>query len=81
MKNNPNLFQTLQTKSIAQVQVSAADVEVVKDWFYGFQTWYKERDIKACQVMNFDKASFRVGVALRKEIVVPAYVQEVSILF
>jgi hypothetical protein len=48
MKNNPNLFQTLQTKAIAQVQVSAADVEEVKDWFYSFRTWCKEREIKAC---------------------------------
>jgi hypothetical protein len=31
--------------------------------------------------MNFDEASFRVGVALREEIIVPTYVQEVSVLF
>jgi hypothetical protein len=36
IKNNPNLFWTLQTKAIAQVQVSATDVEVVKDWFHSF---------------------------------------------
>jgi hypothetical protein len=81
MKNHLNLFRTLQTKPIAQVRVSAADVEEVKDWFYGFCTWYKERSIKASNMLNFDKASFRVRVALREEIVVPAYVKEVSILF
>ena len=81
MKHNPDLFRTLQTKAIARVRVSAVDVEEVKDWFYGFQTQCEEREIKACQVMNFDEAGFRVGVAPREEIVVPAYVQEVSVLF
>jgi hypothetical protein len=53
----------LQTKAIAQVRVSAADV---KDWF---RIWC---GIKAGDVLNFDEAGFRVGVA---------YVKEVSILF
>jgi hypothetical protein len=81
MKNHPNLFRTLQTKPIAQVHVSAAGLEEVKDWFYTFCTWYKEHDIKASNVINFDKASFWVGVAFRKEIIVPTYVKEVSISF
>ena len=71
----------MQTKAIAQVRVSAADVEEVKDWFYGFRTWCEEHDIKASDVLNFDEASFWVSVALREEIVVPVYVQEVSILY
>jgi hypothetical protein len=81
MKNHPDLFRTLQTKPIARVRVSAADVEEVKDWFYGFRTWCEERGIKAGDVLNFDEAGFRVGVAPGEEIVVPAYVKEVSILF
>jgi hypothetical protein len=56
----------LQTKAIAQVRVSAADV---KDWFHSFRIWC---GIKAGDVLNFDEAGFRVGVA---------YVKEVSILF
>jgi hypothetical protein len=37
IKNHPDLFRTLQTKPIARVRVSAADLEEVKDWFYGFR--------------------------------------------
>jgi hypothetical protein len=33
---HPKLFKTLQTKPIAQVRISAADVEEVRDWFYSF---------------------------------------------
>jgi hypothetical protein len=33
---HPTLFKTLQTKPIAQVRVSAANVEEVKNWFYSF---------------------------------------------
>jgi hypothetical protein len=78
MKNHPDLFRTLQTKAIAQVRVSAADVDEVRDWFYGFRTFCKEHDIKAGDVLNFDEAGFRVGVAPGDEIVVLAYVHEVS---
>jgi hypothetical protein len=81
MKNHPDLFRILQTKPIAQVRVSTADLEEVKDWFYTFHTWYEEHDIKAGNVINFDKASFQVGVAFKKEIIVLAYVKEVSISF
>ena len=81
MKNHLDLFRTLQTKPIAQVRVSAIDVEEVKDQFYSFCTWCEERGIKASDVLNFNKASFWVKVALREEIIVLAYVKEVSILF
>jgi hypothetical protein len=81
IKNHPNLFQTLQTKAIARVHVSAVDVEEVRDWFYGFRSFCKEHGIKARDVLNFNKAGFRIGVAPREEIVIPAYVQEVSLLF
>jgi hypothetical protein len=78
MKEHPNLLQTLKTKAIARVRVTAVDVEEVKDWFNGFRTWCKERDIQPRDVLNFDEAGFWVGVALGEEIVVPAYVKEVS---
>jgi DNA gyrase inhibitor GyrI len=81
MKEHPQLFQTLKTKAIAQVHVTAADVEEVKDWFNGFCTWCKEHDIQPRDVLNFNEAGFQVGVAPGEEIVVPAYVKEVSILF
>jgi hypothetical protein len=81
MKNHLDLFRTLQTKAIARVRVSAADVEEVKDWFHSFRIWCKDRGIKASDVLNFDEAGFWVGVAPGEEIVVPAYVKEVSILF
>jgi hypothetical protein len=48
----------------------------VKDWFQGFRAWCKEHNIKLRDVLNFDEAGFRVGVALKEEIVVPAYVTE-----
>jgi hypothetical protein len=80
MKEHLNLFRTLKTKAIARVRVSVVDVEEVKDWFQGFRTWCEERDIQPGDVLNFDEARFRVGVAPGEEIVVPAYVKEVSIL-
>lgn len=80
MKDHPDLFRTLQTKAIVRVRVSAADIEEVKDWFHSFCTQYEERGIKAGDVLNFDEASFQVGVAPREEIVVPTYVHKVSIL-
>ena len=52
----------------------------MKDWFNGFCAWCEEHDIQLGDVLNFDEAGFRVGVALGEEIVVPAYVKEVSIL-
>jgi len=78
MSKHYNLFKTLQTKPIARVRVS--DLEEVRDWFYGFQTWCKGRGIKPRDILNFDEAGFQVEVAPREEIVVPAYVKEVSLL-
>jgi hypothetical protein len=81
IKDHPELFRTLKTKAIARVRVTAADVEEVKEWFYGFRTWCEEHDIQPGDVLNFDEAGFRVGVAPGEEIVVPAYVKEVSTFF
>jgi hypothetical protein len=80
MKEHPDLFRTLKTKAIARVRVTAADVEEVKDWFNGFRTWCEEHGIQPGDVLNFDEAGFRVGVAPGEEIVVPTYVKEVSTL-
>ena len=80
MKEHPDLFRTLKTKAIARVRVTAADVEEVKNWFHGFRTWCEEHDIQPRDVLNFDEGGFRVGVAPSEEIVVPAYVKEVSTL-
>ena len=38
MKEHSNLFHTLKTKVIAQVHVTAVDVNEVKNWFDGFCT-------------------------------------------
>ena len=80
LKAHPDLFQTLKMKPIAQVRVSAADIEEVTKWFKGFTTWCKEHKIGAADILNFDEAGFQVGVAPGKDIVVPAYVKEVSIV-
>jgi hypothetical protein len=80
MKEHPDLFHTLKTKAIARVRVSAADVEEVKNWFDGFHIWCEEHDIQPGDVLNFNEAGFRVGVAPGEEIVVPTYVKEVSTL-
>ena len=80
MNKHLELFKALQTKPIARVRVSAADVEEVRDWFYGFRTWCEERSIKPGDVLNFDEARFWVGVAPGEEVVVLAYVKEVSLL-
>jgi hypothetical protein len=79
MKDHPNLLKVIKTKAIARVRVSAADVEEVKEWFHGFCTYCEKYDIKARDMLNFNEAGFRVGVAPREEIVVPTYVKEVSI--
>jgi hypothetical protein len=80
MNNHPELFKTLKTKPIARVRVSAADLEEVREWFYSFRTWCEEHSIRPGDVLNFDEAGFRVGVASGEEIIVPAYVKEVSYL-
>src|SRR5436305_10807267 len=80
IKAHPNLFRTLKTKPIARVRVSAVDIEEVTKWFKGFTTWCKEHEIGASDILNFDEAGFRVGVAPSEDIVVPAYVKEVSII-
>jgi hypothetical protein len=80
MSKHKDLFKTLQTKPIARVRVSAADFEEVQEWFYSFWTWCEEHGIKPRDVLNFDEAGFWVRVALGEEIVVPAYVKEVSLL-
>jgi hypothetical protein len=65
MKDHPDLLKVIKTKAIARVRVSAADVEEVKEWFHGFRTYCEKYDIKAGDVLNFDEAGFRVGVAPR----------------
>jgi hypothetical protein len=79
MTNHPELFKALKTKPIAQVRVTTIDVEEVKDWFQGFRTWCEEHSIEPGDVLNFDEAGFRVGVAPGEEIVVLAYVTKVCI--
>jgi hypothetical protein len=81
MKEHSELFRALKTKAIARVRVTAADVKEVKGWFSGFRTWCVKRGIQPRDVLNFDKARFRVSVALGEEIVVPAYAKKVSTLF
>jgi hypothetical protein len=78
MKSHPDLFRTLKTKPIARARVCAADIEEVTEWFRGFTTWCKEHEVGAGDILNFDEAGFRVGVAPGEEIVVPAYIKEVS---
>jgi hypothetical protein len=78
MKDHPELFKTLKTKPIALVRVTAADYEEVKDWFRGFREFCEKINVQPGNILNFDEAGFRVGVAPREEIIVPAYVKEVS---
>ena len=73
-------FRTLKTKPIAQVRVSAADIKEVTEWFEGFTSWCKGHEIGTGDILNFDEAGFRVGVAPGEDVVVPAYVKEVSIV-
>ena len=68
----------MKTKPIALVRVTAADYEEVKDWFYSFWAFCEKINVQARNILNFDEAGFWVGVAPREEIVVPAYVKEVS---
>ena len=43
-------------------------------------TWCNEHEIEASDIMNLNQAGFQVGVAPGEDIVVPAYVKEVSIV-
>jgi hypothetical protein len=79
MKEHPDLFHVLKTKAIAHVHISVQDSAEVKAWFRGFKAWCNEHDIQPGNVLNFDEAGFRVGVALGEEVVVSAYVKEVSL--
>jgi hypothetical protein len=78
MKDYPELFKTLKTKPIALVRVTAADYKEVKDWFRSFREFCEKINVQPGNILNFDEAGFWVKVALREEIIVLAYVKEVS---
>ena len=81
IKQHPTLFCVIKTKAIARVRVSAQDVESVENWFAEYKAWCIQHRIELQNVHNFDKTGFCVGVALGEEVVVPAYVTEVSYLY
>jgi hypothetical protein len=72
MKAHPDLFRVIKTKVIARVRVTSHDVSTVEKWFTEYLAW--------C-IHNFDETGFRVGVAPGEEVVVPAYITEVCIVY
>ena len=67
-------------KPIAQVCVSAADIKEVTKWFKRFTKWCKKYEIKTEDILNFDEVGFQIGVAFNEDIIILAYVKEVSII-
>jgi hypothetical protein len=80
LKANPELFRTLKQKPIARVRVTAGDITEVTKWFGEWALFCIKHNIQPENILNFDEAGFRVGVAPGEEIIVPAYVVEVSII-
>jgi hypothetical protein len=80
LKAHPELFRTLKTKPIARVRVTASDINEVTAWFQEWMSFCTQHSIQPENILNFDEAGFRVGVAPGEEIIVPPYVVEVSII-
>ena len=80
LKANPELFRTLKQKPIARVRVTAGDITEVTKWFGEWALFCLQHNVQPENILNFDEAGFRVGVAPGEEIIVPAYVVEVSII-
>lgn len=74
-----DLFRTIKTKPIARNRVSAQDLEDVQGWFEAFRVYCEEHNIKKEDIHNFDETGFQIGVTCGEEIVVPAFIAEVSI--
>ena len=79
MKAHPDLFRVVKTKAIARVRVTSHDISTVESWFTEYLAWCTQHDIQPQNIYNFDETGFRVGVAPGEEVVVPAYITEVSI--
>jgi hypothetical protein len=81
IKAHPDLFRVVKTKAIARVRVTTHDVSSVEDWFAKYLTWCLQHNIQPQHVYNFDESGFRVGMAPGEEVIVPAYITEVSIIY
>jgi hypothetical protein len=79
LKANQELFRTVKQKPIARVRVTAGDVTEVTKWFEEWTLFCLRHNVRPENILNFDEAGFRVGVASGEEIIVPSYVVEVSI--
>ncbi|MCJ1267187.1 hypothetical protein MMC22_007072 [Lobaria immixta] len=67
----------IKTKPIAAVWFTAAQEKDVKAWFIGYQKVFKALKIRDKKnVINFDKAGFRVGCMKGHEIFVPIDIKE-----
>src|SRR5438045_1217748 len=78
LKAHPELFRTIKTKPIARARVTASDINEVTAWFQEWISFCTKHNIEPENILNFDEAGFRVGVAPGEEIIVPTYVVEVS---
>ena len=80
LKVHPQLFQIIKMKPIAQAHVTAGDINEVTKWFGEWTLFCMKHNIQPENILNFDEAGFRVGVAPGEDIIVPTYVVEVSII-
>jgi transposase len=80
LKAHPELFRTLKQKPIARIRVTAGDITQVTNWFGEWALFCIKHNIRPENILNFDEGGFRVGVAPGEEIIVPAYIVEVSII-
>jgi hypothetical protein len=78
MKGHPTLFRVIKTKAIAQVRVTTHDITTLESWFTEYKEWCTQHKIEPQNIYNFGESGFRVDVAPREEVVVPAYVSRLA---
>ena len=74
-KNNINV---LNTKPIERDHIIAQDPIAIEKWFKEYYKVKAAFKIRSCHIQNQDETGFRVGMPSGEEVVVPAWVKEVS---
>src|ERR1700712_451795 len=79
LKRNKVLFKALRAKTLAAERKAVHQREEIQTHFYDFKAVLEEFGILKDNVWNFDEVGFRIGVLLRRMVIVPADVKAVYI--
>ena len=67
----------IKTKPLAWIRLSAQDAEEVRKWFKDYRATLQKYKIKKQNIINFDKAGFRIGCPKGQYILVLEHIKEV----